>query len=206
LNKYITPLSKSKYLWVFKPNTKFEPVYSITCIAEDTKDWNDLIAELTTEYNNYYELQSKSLKKKLKKCPYFPWKTEEDGTRTFSAKNAVSGVKKDGTPFEIKIHVCGPDREELTQTDLKGMLGAGTEVVVGFTANLWTNDAQGVGLSARLNFVQIIRPVYIEKFAGHDTLQTYTKDESLFNKKGTVKDNEYAGMEIEDLFANVPVG
>lgn len=207
MEKFITPVCKTKYLWIFKPNAKFEPCYSITCIVEDSHEWNGLIGDLTSLYDAYYDSQCQLTRKKLKKCPYLPWKTDESGLRTFTAKNGVKGTKKDGTTFEIKIHICGPDREELKERDLKGMLATGTEAAVGFTANLWANDAQGVGLSARLNVVQIVKPVYAERFAGYDSMKTFARDDSLFNSRTkVVTDDDNDGLDIHDLFAGASEG
>ncbi len=191
MSNFITPVCKGKYLWLYAPNTKFGEVYSATLIMEDTDEWKGLVAKLTANLDEFYAQQCALFKKKnLKRCQYLPWKThEETGERTFVVKNNRFGTKKDGTTFEVKPVIYGPDKQILKEEELTGSLGSGTTLCAGFTQNLWFNDAQGIGLSARLAWVQIINPVYFSGVDGFQAadgsgMKSYPKDASLF-KTGT---------------------
>lgn len=184
----ITPECKSKYLWLYKPNEKFGETYSVTCIIDDSPQWEKLIANMKNMLEEFYIQQCTLVRKKaLKRCVYFPWKQDTDsGERTFTVKNKAQGMKKDGTIFEIKPKIYGPDKEILKESDLKGSLGNGTLLRCGFTANCWFTDAQGVGISARLNFAQIITPVYFNSTTNFvdpdgEGLKTYSRNNDLFN-------------------------
>jgi hypothetical protein len=200
--KYLTPECEARFLWIFKPNEKFEPQYQITLKVEG-EEWDRILKEIEKDLNEYFAAQCKVTGKKLKRCQYLPWK-DVDGEVLFVAKNNVEGRKKDGTTFKIEPMVVGPDREPITAKDLKGLLGQGTIVRVGFLANYWTNDAQGVGVSARLNFTQVVTPKYIERFSGYNELKSYEKDKDLWNTGGEF--DEFAGMQVEDLFAKSSQG
>lgn len=202
-NKILTPECEGKWMHIFKPNCRFKQdgEYSVTCVidensAAEVTAWNTLIKTLTDELDAFYNAQNsmaKSMNRKataLKRCQYFPWKQEANGQRIFVAKNNAFGTKKDGTRFETKPKIIGPDLEPLTEDQLDGQLGNGTRLRVGFTANYWVNDAQGVGVSARLVLVQIITPKYYspgddfytpEGPDGHGSgLVAYPRDVSLF--------------------------
>jgi hypothetical protein len=165
--KLLTPVAKASYLWIFQPNKKFFPEgeYSITLHIEDTPEWKKLIDHLKGELEEYYDLQCKIAKRKLKRCIHFPWK-ENDEKEYFVAKNKAVGKTKEGKIFSCAPKVIGPDCSILTECDLEGKLGNGTKVKVGFGVNKWTNDAQGVGISARLMIVQIIDPEYYDPTSG----------------------------------------
>lgn len=220
--KLITPECEAKYIWLFTPNERFGSVYSVTCLIDDNPAWATLIKTVSDQLEEYYVVQCGMLKKKnLKRCEYLPWKTADDGTKVFVVKNNAIGTRKDGTTFETKPQILGPDKEPLDQSELKGSLGAGTRLRCGFTVNLWTNDAQGVGVSARLNFAQIIVPKYfssMEQFASveGDEIKSYEKDASLFkprSKDQSIPEDEFLnnlsgcttvnvdGLAVENIFA-----
>lgn len=173
--KLVTPLCGSKYLWIFEPNKKFsaDGVYSVTCVIEPTQAWAKLIKEMEQELEEYYDTSCKAAKRKLKRCPYKPWKDVLDAEsgkvteRVLECKNNAVGKKKDGTTFVTTPRVVGPDPDiDLLASDLKGKLGNGTRVRVGFESNTWTNDAQGVGISCRLKMVQVVTPSYYSATTG----------------------------------------
>lgn len=187
--KFITPVCEAKYIWLFQPNEKFGSVYSVTCVVEDSPEWDKLIKTVSEELDAYYNAECLSQKKKnLKRCQYLPWKTEDDGTKVFVVKNNAKGTKKDGTTFETKPKVIGPDGLPLDESELQGPLGKGTRLRCGFTVNLWRNDAQGVGVSARLYLAQIIEPKYyslVDQFVDMDgnKITTHPKNPALFKQR-----------------------
>jgi hypothetical protein len=205
--KLTTPLCTSKYLWIFKPNEKFGSEYSITCVRDDSLAWTKLIDTMYGMLEDYYAQQCALLKKKnLKKCIYYPWKEDADGNPIFVAKNKSEGMTKDGKKFTCKPMVVGPDGKVITEDNLKGSLGSGTQVRVGFTVNLWQNDAQGVGISARLSLVQIVVPKYFEPIAGFE-LDNTPVDPVLFNispasSRPLTEDEYLRGLDIDDLLDN----
>jgi hypothetical protein len=168
VEKLVTPESEVLYPWIFKPNTKFDQdgVYSVNCLIEDTPSWTKLLQHLENRLQEYYKAQSTLAGKKLKLCPYKPWKESDDGKKVFVAKNNAIGKTKEGKVFECKPRVVGPDPTvAMTEDDFEGPLGSGTRAKIGFAVNLWHNDAQGVGLTARLLMVQVIKPVIYDGIA-----------------------------------------
>ncbi len=187
-NKFMTPECAANWLWLFKPNEKFGAVYSVTCIMDETEPWRKLIATLTNLHNQHYDEVARVTKKRPKRCEYMPWKQQGDGLKVFVVKNNAEGRTKDGKVFSTKPTVVGPDGKPLTEDMLKGNLANGTSVRVGFVANCWVNDAQGVGLSARLQCCQVIKPVYGQDMGGYtsfdDAPTVYPMDFDLFNTRG----------------------
>lgn len=173
LEKMITPVCEGNYIWIFKPNEKFTPVYSVTCVVDKSDEWKKLKEHIERELNVYYDSQCKITKRKLKKCPHLPWRKDENGNELFVVKNNAEGTKRDGTKFTVKPIVYGPDLNVLRADQLKGDLGNGTKLRAGFTLNLWWNEAQGVGVSARLKFVQIIEPKY---YSALDAFATFGEE------------------------------
>lgn len=167
--KYITPVCPLFYPWIFEPNKKFNPegTYSVQCpFDDDDPKWKGLINVLTKGLEEFHNAQNVIAKKKLKRCEHLPWKNK-DGQSFFVAKQNAFGTKADGTRFPCRVTVLGPDGKKITKEELDGTLGNGTLAVVGFTPNYWQNSAQGVGLTARLNFVQIIDPIWYSPLDGY---------------------------------------
>lgn len=206
--KLITPICSAKYIWLFRPNEKFGSVYSVSCITEDTSEWKNLYKQIEEKLEEYYQAkQTLAGKRKLKRCPYMPWRLDsDDATQLFVCKNNSEGKKKDGTTFKTHPTIYGPDMKPLDETNLKGSLGTGTKLRCGFTVNFWENDAQGIGVSARLNWAQIIEPKYysgVEEFGDVNALKVDC-DSTLFNfgatpKKDTADEDEAL---TEDDFIN----
>lgn len=198
-----TPVCTASWLHIFAPNTRYGSVYSITCDRDDSLAWTKLIATMTELYEDYYRQQCDLIRKKaLKRCEAFPWKLDQEGRPVFFAKNKSEGMTKDGKKFTTKPRVIGPDQTDLVESDLKGSLANGTTVRVGFAVNLWRNDSQGVGISARLNLVQILAPKYYDSSSSFE-LERRPLDPSLFNvrrREGSMSGEEFLeGLEVDDL-------
>ena len=215
LEKLITPTCEVLYPCIFRPNVKHvkDGVFSVNCVIEDTPEWKTLLSHLESRLKDFYQAQCTVSNRKLKLCPHTPWKKMEDGRRVLVAKNNRIGTRKDGKTFEVKPIVVGPDPNvTLTAEDFEGPLGNGTKARVGFTVNLWSNDAQGVGMTARLAYVQIIEPVIYDGLgsfvdlsqpegAGFQKVQTEwfkPKDKPL-TPQTKPKTLDVDGMEVDDI-------
>jgi hypothetical protein len=170
--KLVTPKCSIQYPYIFEPDKKFvrDGTYRVTCEIDDDPAWTTLVKHLEGRFEEYYKAQCVLANKTLKKCPHLPWKVK-DGKHYFDAKVNAVGTTKEGRSFTNKPTVLGPDAQTvLTPADFPKPLGNGTVARVGFETNLWVNDAQGVGLSARLKMIQIIDPHYYDGVAAFQDL------------------------------------
>lgn len=213
--KYMTPECAGKWLYLFQPNPKYN-YYGASCIMENTPAWAEIENSMKAELEEFYNLQCKILKKsKLKRSEHSPFKLDEEtGEKTLATKNNATGTNsKTGEEFSITIKVFGPDGKFLDEGDLLGQLANGTRLRCGFKLNCWHTDALGVGMSARLELVQIITPRYRDPLGDYidntphsptgGGLKTYSIDKSLFKPKEEVSNNPSVhdgGIEIDKLF------
>ncbi len=161
----VTPICQARWLWIFQADTRHNPegVYSITLVTENNQAWNDLIKRLETQVKEYADATAKMTKKKVP-VAHVPWVTDEKtGERIFTCKAKALGKRKDGTTWDAKPRIVGPDPKiEITEADLDGKLGNGTKVRVGFSPYFWQVDGKGAGLTAQPTLIQIIEPVYYD--------------------------------------------
>jgi hypothetical protein len=162
----VTPECQAKYLWLFEPNTQYDPEYTITCIREDTPAWAALIKYLEDKLEAYCAAQDAIAGKKVKRCEHRPWKTKDDQNVLVCKANATGTVKKTGKVFSNKPRIVGPNLKPIADDYFTEPLGEGTVVKVGFQADTYT-DERGCAISLRLKHVQIIKPEFRDSLAAY---------------------------------------
>jgi hypothetical protein len=164
--KLLTPVAKALFPHVINMDTRYKEEYNLQLEIEDTPEWNLLLKRLTAGYDEYHKAQCIIGGKDLKRA-YVPWVVNKQGQRVFRLKVNATGTK-DGKTWSNKPKVYAPDgKTELTDADFGGQaLGNGSRMLAGFESNFWTTDGLGVGLTARLKFVQVIKPEFYSPSAG----------------------------------------
>lgn len=166
MSKYIrTPKGKSKYAWVSKADTKFNPdgEYKINLIADaEDPEVQELCARLDALVE---EAKAKAIEENPKRSPLTAPayesvtddKGNETGEVTFKFKLKAKVKTKDGKSYQQRPTVFDAKGKPITDLDDFG-IGDGSIVKVAFDpVTYFMASTKTAGVSLRLKAVQVIK-------------------------------------------------
>lgn len=163
----ITPKGIARYPRLNEPDCRFSPegVYTVTLrVAKD--EAMPLVQKLVKMNEDFYAAECKDKGKKLKRCPTLPWGPANDwdkdkqeevkvpGFIDFKFKTPAKGTTKEGKQWERKVALFDAKLTPLPADS--DPIGGGSTIRVSFTPSTWNVPATGVGISLRLNAVQVL--------------------------------------------------
>lgn len=157
------PAGIAVYPSLNKPDTKFDNAGKYKVKVRIPKDdCGAFLKELKKLYTDNYKAQCEKEGKELKKAPV-PWTiVEEDGKKTgeimFNFAMKARGTGRDGSTWENRPKIFGPDASLLANDALPN-IGGGTKMKVNHMVDGWYSAAIGAGISLRIRGVQIIELV-----------------------------------------------
>jgi hypothetical protein len=162
-----TPKGIARYPRLNDPDCRFSPegVYTVTLrVAKD--EAMPLVTKLVKMLEDFYAAECKDKGKKLKRFPTLPWGPAKDwdkenqeevavpGFIDFRFKTPAKGTTKEGKQWERKVALFDAKLNPLPADS--DPVGGGSVIRVSFGPNTWNVAATGVGISLRLNAVQVL--------------------------------------------------
>ena len=159
--RFTTPKGIAVFPWLDKPDTKFNPEgkyrVDLKLSAEDGEALNAKLQPIFDKVVKAAEKNPKTKGKRLKINDYYKRVVDDNGDETgewlFSFKMTASGVRKDGTKWAMQ-----PDLYDAAGQKLTSPVWGGSIIKVGFEVTEYDKPI-GVGISLRLNAVQVIKLV-----------------------------------------------
>lgn len=165
----VTPIGEALWPKLYEPDTKFDPdgVYSVK-LRIDKEDAYPLIEAFDAIVHERFEAEQEAAKNarernKIKMAdPCYTFEEDEDGNETgyvlMNFKSKASGVsKKTGKPWKRTIPVFDSKRSPIDLSSIT--IGNGSKIKVAYTASPFYTASIGVGISLRLEAVQVIELV-----------------------------------------------
>lgn len=134
--------------------------------AEGVKEMTDVMDELVEKALPYFLDQATTVKAKKavvlsENTPYYNEtddNDEETGRIYINAKSIASGVTKEGEKWKRQVAIYDANGDRVAK-DTKLNIGNGTTMALSLTLRAYFNKQSGVGISLRLEAVQIIELV-----------------------------------------------
>lgn len=178
----VTEIGTAEWAHLIVADTKFkaEGEYKVN-LKLDAESAHNLIRRLEILGDKAYaffseeaekEAAAKSKKAKpLNRCPSTPWEENEDGTVTFKFKRAASKMNDDGSVKEFTVALLDSTGHVIPQNqrELFSRMGNGSKIRVKFTAIPFNTAMLGVGVSLRLEKVQVVEFVEYVPGGGFDS-------------------------------------
>ncbi len=189
---------KGEWFHIVEPDTKFNALGEFKVVAYPTQEamaphFDDMRAILTAALPIYQEEENAEAAKKkrkpkeLKLSDTQPWLAPEmeDGTIQLKLKRAARYTDKDGAVVDINLPIVDSKGKYLSKEQVAAAkVGNGTEFRAVVTARPYNMATQGVGISLRLEKIQLIKVV---QYGGNGT----------DNEFGEFEGGEFSAPEIE---------
>lgn len=189
---------KGEWFHIVEPDTKFNALgeYKVTiyptpdAMAPHFEDMKAILAAampIYQEEENAEAAKKKRKPKELKASDTQPWLAAEmeDGTLQLKLKRAARFTDKDGAVQEINLPVVDSFGRYLTKEQVAAAkIGNGTICRVIVTARPYNMATQGVGISLRLEKIQLIKVV---QYGGN----------GVDNEFGEFEGGEFAAPEVQ---------
>lgn len=178
----VTDIGSAEWAHLIVADTKFKPEgeYKVNLVlgADSAASLISRLAALRDKAFAYFteeaekEAAAKGKKAKpLNLCPSTPWEENADGTITFKFKRAASKMNDDGSVKEFSVALLDSTGHVIPQNlrEQFSRMGNGSKIRVKFTAIPFNTAMLGVGVSLRLEKVQVIEYVEYVPGGGYDS-------------------------------------
>ena len=181
--EFVTPICGFKYSWLVEADTKFDKnEYKVHCLipADKGTEISDKLDEMLQQWKA--TCKEYDPKKAWKLVDPQPWAYEqEDGNPVLvlKCKRRAAGVRKDGTTWSVQLPIFDSKGALVTNRAPLQKLGPGSEGRVKLRAQPYSAPI-GVGISLKIQEVQIIKAVEYTAATGFDAVEggwTDTKEE-----------------------------
>ena len=178
----VTPRGAAEWAHLVEPDTKWKELgeykTNLTVSREAALPFIEGLLALKDQGLKFFqadadeEAKAKGRKGKvLNLSSQDPWVENEDGTFTFKLKRDAKKIKEDGSVQEFKVHLLDATGREIPEADrsVYTNIGNGSIICAKVTAYPYSSPMIGVGVTLRLEKVQIINLVTYQAGGGVDT-------------------------------------